>query len=300
MTEGHTTEDSGPTSPAEPQIRRSAWEPFTPPGLAAFAKATPGRVFLLVATTALIAAATVVWFLNTAWFPAIRAAIHELPSQGQIRNQELNTPRTSTDPLAEHRYLGFVVLQGDQRGDLNSHVVVKFRKRTVDVCSIFGCLRFPYPRGWVVEFNRTDFEPGWGAWQPFVTALVAIGTFVGVLVLCFGLGFFYSFAVWIIARVYRRDLTWRGSWRICSAGLIPGVLLFALAVWLYGFGILDVLQFFVLSVVQFVLGWICIAFAAHVLPPAAAPKSGLGNPFATVVAGRKADASTASDDHRQN
>src|SRR5215211_6196262 len=153
MTEGQpTTKDDGPTPPAEPQIRRVAWEPFSPQGLAAFANATFGRVFLLVATVALMGAATVVWFLDTAWFPAIRAAIHELPAQGHITNQELNTPRTTTEPLAEHRYLGFVVLLGEDRGDssLNSHVAVKFRKRTVEVCSIFGCMRFGYPRGWVI------------------------------------------------------------------------------------------------------------------------------------------------------
>src|SRR6266516_4646831 len=105
-----STKAEGTGSTAELPSPPSAWQPFTPRGLAAFSKGSFGRLLLLLCTTGLIAAATVVWFLQTAWFPAIRAAIHELPPQGQIVRQELKTPRVSTEPLSEHRFLGFVVL----------------------------------------------------------------------------------------------------------------------------------------------------------------------------------------------
>jgi len=141
--------DSTPTA--------AAWQPFTPRGLAAFATASFGRLFLLLCTTALIFAGTVIWFLNTAWYPAIRAAIHELPAQGQIVRQKLHTSRKSAAPLAEHRFLGFVVIVPPATdADLNSHIAVKFRPRAVDICSIFGYWRVPYPRGWIIDFNRTD------------------------------------------------------------------------------------------------------------------------------------------------
>src|SRR5580765_7357181 len=143
MTESERSQDldkSGPPSSAEPPKAPFAWQPFTPRGLAAFAKATFGRLFLVVCTTALIATGTTVWFLNTAWFPTIRAAVHELPEQGQIVDGTLNTPRATSDPLAEHRFLGFVVLVSQSAtGDLSSHIAVKFRKTNYEICSIFGC-----------------------------------------------------------------------------------------------------------------------------------------------------------------
>src|SRR4051812_30965601 len=145
-------QDNGSNNP--PTKSAVAWQPFTPRGLVAFAKTTFGPVLLLLSTTALITAGSLVWFQNTAWFPTIRAAIHELPDQGEIVNQKLNTPRVTAEPLAEHRWLGFVVLVGKPAsGDLNSHIVVKFRKATCEVCSLFGCLRLDYPRGYSIEFN---------------------------------------------------------------------------------------------------------------------------------------------------
>ena len=259
---------------------RPAWQPFTPKGLAAFSTTTFGRVFLLLCVTALIGAGTFVWFLHTAWYPAIRAAIHELPAQGQIIHQELNTPRVSSEPLAEHRFLGFVVLIGDAREtDLNSHIGVKFRKKGVDVCSLFGCWRLAYPPGWTIEFNRTDLEPGWGAWEPVVTVIAALGTFLGLLIIWFALGSLYCLAPWIVARVHKRHLTLAGSWRMCSASVVPGTFLLVAAIWLYGLGVLDLLQFFVLAIVHIILAWLCIVFAWRALP-GATPKSILNNPFA--------------------
>jgi hypothetical protein len=89
---GQSSQDAGSTSASDPKNPPSAWQPFTPRGLVAFAKAGSGRVLILLCAVGLISAGTVVWFLNTAWFPAIRAAIHELPTQGQISHRELNTP----------------------------------------------------------------------------------------------------------------------------------------------------------------------------------------------------------------
>ena len=268
-----STEQAGDDSPR-------AWQPFTPRGLAAFANASFGRLFLLLCSVALISAGSVVWFLNTAWYPAIRAAIHELPPQGKITQQVLHTSRTSSTPLAEHHFLGFVVLVPPVTDvDLNSHIVVKFRVRAVDICSIFGYCRIPYPRGWIIDFNRTDLEPGWGAWEPIVTALGAATTFSGLLIIWFALGFIYSFVPWLFAWLTKRKLPWIGSWRICTAGLIPGGLLFVGAIFLYGLGVLDLLQFLVLFVLHFLLAWLCVGLAVRTIPTASRPTTTGLNPF---------------------
>jgi len=59
-----------------------AWQPITPRGVAAFARASWGRVLLVQFLCALAAATAVVWFLETAWFPAVTEAIRQLPPPG--------------------------------------------------------------------------------------------------------------------------------------------------------------------------------------------------------------------------
>ena len=66
-----------------------AWQPFTPRGIAAFAHATFGRLFLLQVVFALLAAGAVIWFLRTAWCPPVREAIRNLPASGAIPTRRI-------------------------------------------------------------------------------------------------------------------------------------------------------------------------------------------------------------------
>ena len=61
-----------------------AWEPLTPRGVAAFARASFERLFVVQAVFALIAAAAVVWVLSDGIFPVIDAAIDQLPDAGGL------------------------------------------------------------------------------------------------------------------------------------------------------------------------------------------------------------------------
>jgi hypothetical protein len=280
MTQGQASKKAPPSSSLEPRSEPTAWQPFTPQGIASFARTTLGRVLTLLCVVALLTSGSAVWFLKTAWFPTIRAAIQELPNEGQISHQELKTPRTTTDPLAEHRFLGFVVLVSQGEGtDLSSHIAVKFRKQTFELCSIFGCARFRYPADWNIEFSRLALEARWGAWEPVITAIAAIGSFLGLLSLWIVVGFVYSFIPWLIALIKKRDLTWAGSWRMCCAALMPGALLFVLGIWIYGLGMLHVLQFVIVAVAQIVAGWVWIGFGVRVLPARPPRARRKANPF---------------------
>ena len=61
-----------------------AWEPITPRGVAAFARASFERLFVVQAVVALLGAAAIVWVLSNGIFPTIDAAIAQLPDTGQI------------------------------------------------------------------------------------------------------------------------------------------------------------------------------------------------------------------------
>ena len=151
-----------------------AWQPLTVRGVAAFARASLGRLLLVQFIVALLAAGTVVWFLHKAWFPTIGEAIRRLPPQGEIRSGRLDWQGATPARLAEGRFLAIAV-DLDHTGEARSpaHVQVEFGRTDCKVFSLLGYVQGAYPRGWAVAFNRTELGPWWGAWAPAILAIVA-------------------------------------------------------------------------------------------------------------------------------
>jgi hypothetical protein len=257
-----------------------AWQPLTPRGVATFARASLGRLLLVQLIVALLAAAVTVWFLLTAWFPAITEAIRRLPDQGEIRRGTLIWRGDSPQLLAEGRFLAFAV-------DLNhagtarspAHIQVEFGQTDVKIFSLFGFVARKYPSGWTVAFNRTELEPHWGAWAPEVLALSAAAVIAGLLTTWALLATSYCLPAWLTAFYADRDLSWGGSWRLAGASLMPGALFLLVVVVLYGLAALDLIHLLLGVAGHLLIGWVYLFVSVCRLPshPAGAPAA--GNPF---------------------
>ena len=257
-----------------------AWQPLTPRGVAAFSRASLGRLLLIQFIVALLAAASVIWFLATVWFPATRGAIRQLPDTGFIQDQQLSSPRLSTEPLVENRFVAFVVnVDGIGIPSFATDVRVEFHRRNFAMCSLLGCLRFDYPQGSTVQFNRPELESWWAAWELTIYSAAGIAVVFGV------------FASWLllaaiycpIARIYAffkdRQLTLRGSWNLASAALLPGALLMAAGIVLYGLGLIDLVQLLILWALHLILGWVYLFVSPLRLPRASDAAPARRNPF---------------------
>ena len=91
-------------------------------------------------------------------------------------------------------------------------------------------------------FNRTELEPLWGAWAMeclFIAGAVAAFAF---LLSWWLLATIYFLPVWLLGFFANRDLNFRQSWRLAGAALLPGALLMAAGILLYGFGFLDLVS----------------------------------------------------------
>ncbi len=281
MAQAPSRVDDSEGAQAEARQRKVAWEPLTPRGVAAFSKATFGRLLLVELVIALLAAGVVVWCLATAWVPTVREAIHQLPEQGAIRNGELTSPRTSREPLASGRNLTFVVA-ADGRADwvASGGLRIEFHQRYLRVCSLLGCAVVDYPRDWRVEFNRLELEPWWGAWEPVLLGITAVVVVLGLLM---GWGLRASVFCWIvrlIAFFNDRDLNVAGSWRLAAATAMPGALLLTAGILLHGLGAFDLIHLLILAVVHLVLGWVYLIVCPLSLPRLPAARGRLANPFA--------------------
>lgn len=289
-------DESSPSSDTRPSTSEDrplspAWQPLTPRGVAAFSRAPLGRLFLVQLIVALLVAGSVIWFLATVWFPATREAIRQLPDAGLIQNQQLSSPRSISAPLVENRFLAFIVnLDGTGTPSLATDLRVEFHRQNFALCSLLGCLRIDYPRGSTVQFNRPELESWWAAWE--LTMYSAAGIAVVV----------WLFATWLVlatlycpvARMYAffkdRQLTVLGSWKLASAALLPGALLTAAGIVLYGLGLIDLLQFLFLWALHLMVGWVYLFVSPLRLPrasdgatvprdPFAKPKPASANPF---------------------
>jgi len=254
--------------------------------VAAFAHAPSGRLFLVQFLVALLVAAAVVWFLHDAWFPIARQAIAHLPDSGEIRAGKLEWPGHSPRLLAEGRFLAFSVDLAHS-GEIRSpaHVQVEMGKEVFSVHSLLGYLEVKYPGSWRVAFNREELAPWWGAWQPPLLGLAALGVVAGLMITWCVLATFYAFPAWVLIFFADRDLKPMECWRLAGATLMPGGLLLAAGIMGYDFGVLDLVGLGFILAGHFVLGWIYLFISPLFLPRSAPVTEVAKNPFGRSRAG---------------
>ena len=257
-----------------------AWLPLTPRGVALFARAKLGRLWLVQFIVALFAAAVTVWVVNRAWLPVVRDAIHQLPAQGEIRGGLLNWRGESPCLLAEGHWLAFSV-DTNRTGEIRSpaHVQVEFHEDGFSIHSFLGYAEEFYPRDWTAEFNRTRLEPGWGAWKPMLLAGVVLAVLAGLAVSWTALATVYFLPVWLAGYFANRDLNFRSSWKLAGAALMPGALFLTGAIFIYGLGLIDLVQLGGALVTHFIIGWIYVFLAPFFVSKNSGGAPPKGNPF---------------------
>ncbi|HWI56658.1 MAG TPA: hypothetical protein VNZ22_05495 [Bacillota bacterium] len=257
-----------------------AWQPLTPRGVAAFARASFGRLLLVQILVALLAAGAILWFVHQAWFPVIDQAIQQLPPKGEISSGRLNWPEGSQKALAENHFLALTVdLQHQGKARSPAHVQVEFGQTDCEVFSLFGFALGAYPKEGIMAFNQPELAPWWGAWAPAILAIIAGLVISGLFASWTLLATLYSGPVWLVAFFADRDLTLNQSRRLAGAALMPGALFFTGAIVLYGLAVLDLVQLTAAAVVHLVITWGYLFASPLLLPrrPDVAPAN--ANPF---------------------
>ena len=257
-----------------------AWEPLTPRGVAAFARAPAGRLFVVQLVVALLTAGLTVWLLAEAWFPVVRSAIEQMPEGGEIRSGQLVWPGETPMRLAANRFVAFGVdLTHSGRLAREAQLQVEFGGSDCRVMTAPGYyVVLEYPTDTRVAFNRTELQPWWGAWEPWLMAGAGLGVAAGLPMAWLLLATFYSLPGWVIAFVENRDLTLGQSWRMAGAALMPGALFLTFAMVAYGLGAVDLIELGALWGLHFLIGWVYVAIGPLFLAANDKPEK-RGNPF---------------------
>ena len=263
-------------APAESPL---AWEPLTPRGVAAFARARLSRLLLVQFVIASLASAAVVWFLSDGCFPTVRAAIRNLPVTGAIRSGRLDWPGNPPQVLAEGRFLAFIV-DPNHSGRIQSpaDMQIEFGRETIRVFSLLGYAEWNYPSDWTIAFNRTELEPLWGAWEPEWLGITLLAAVAGLMLLWAVLATVYFLPAWLAGFFVNRNLNLRGSWKLAGAALMPGALLLTAGIVLFALAALDLVQFCFLFGAHVALGWVYL-FLSQLFLPRIGLTAPQGNPF---------------------
>jgi hypothetical protein len=258
----------------------TAWEPLTPLGVAAFARAPLRRLLLVQLIVAALVGGTVVWLLRDAYFPTISAAIAQLPAAGEIRSGKMDWRGASPQLLAEGQFLALSV-DPEHTGEIRSpaHVQIEFGKTNLLIHSLLGYAEVDYPRGWIIAVNRTELSPLWGAWRPWLQVATVFGVVVYLLVNWWVLATIYSVPVWLIGFFANRELGWRASWRLAGAALLPGAFVMILGLSFYDLGAFDLVRLSFVFFAHLVVGWIYLGVSFFFIPRMGNLTKPKANPF---------------------
>ena len=263
-----------------------ASEPITPRGVAAFAHAHVGRLWLVQLVAASLVAVAVLWFFNDSCAPTIAKAIRNLEDSGEIHTGELSWTGASPQVLAEERVLAFDIdLNHSGRIHCISDVQVEFGRDSIRIFftlpDYYVDIPYPYnPADQVIPISRDDLEPLWGAWLVEIQAILVLSVVVVLLVWWTVLATVYWLPVWLVGWLTDRELGLLQSWRLAGASLLPGALLLALGIFLYDFGVLDLVQFTFVFTAHLLMSWLYL-FVSLLFLPRREVKAVKKNPFET-------------------
>jgi hypothetical protein len=242
----------------------AAWHPLTFGGVAGFAGASLGRLLATELVTAIMVAASVVWFLHRAYCPVILRAIQQMPETARVANGALQgVPDTL---IAESKFLTIVALPQAGR-EIGQDADLQIQLRQHDLCA--GSIFWPdwgpdfeYGRGTAINLARSNLEPWWSAWQPVLLIGAAVAVTLSLLLLWAVVAAIYMVPAKFIAWFADRYLSWGAAWRLASAALLPGALVAVGAVILYGWSVIDLVGLSFFGAVHLVIGWIYLAVGA--------------------------------------
>jgi hypothetical protein len=257
---------SGGAEDAKPPPR--TWQPLTFGGVAACARARVGPLLAAQLAAAMMVGACAVWFFHRAYCPVILQAIQKMPETARVAEGQLQgVPETL---VSESRFLAIVVAPR-LGGDIGQDADVQIQLRQTDFCA--GTIfrpdwgwAMPYGKGAAGGLGRSNLEPWWGAWEPMLLAAAGAAVVVMMLVLWAVPALVYTAPARFIAWFADRQLSWSGAWRLASAAMLPGTLVVAGAIILYGCAVADLVGLSFFAAVQMIIGWVYLIGGACKAP----------------------------------
>jgi hypothetical protein len=263
----------------EQPLNQKLLNPLTPAGVARFARASFGKMLSIGFVFACMAGAAVIWLAAKCWSPAISEAVEALPANSVIEAGQFFWPEKLPRLLGANEFLSIEVNPGNERAQSKpSDIAIILEPHIFRLGSLFGYTSLPYPQRWVIQCNRDSMSPLWGAWQPAILLALGLGTALGLLISWALFALLYSFYPWLIAALFKRDLSLGQAWKVSYAAMFPGSILVTFSLLLYLHDEISLVFFLILFAAHFPLAWLYIFLASFCFKKAESNEP-LENPF---------------------
>jgi hypothetical protein len=258
-----------------------SWLPFTPGGIVALARFRRGRLFRVQCVGAALLVGSFLWFLNAAWYPVIETAASQLPAQAGIRAGVLEWTGPTPIRLAENQFLS-VTVDPDRTASPRSttDIEIELGAHELRARSLLGYVAWPYSTRYRVDLSRTEFQAWWGAWRQPLLAMVGVAALLVVFFTWTLLALLYAPVAHIIGFYADRTAPFHVSWRLAMAALLPGSVVLAGVIILYGLQQIDLIGLLFGVTLHLVIGWLYLLVSPLALPyHSNSTKRRKGNPF---------------------
>lgn len=277
MASGSANRPAGAPPPSAVPSFPRPWQPLTPRGVAAFARASLPHVYGFQGLVAFISCLAVTALLGMGVLPVARDLIGQLPEEGALRHGDLVLGEDAVLRVAQNSWLGLSLDTGPApRAGLPTELSVVFGRQSLRLCSPFGCLSQPYPPNAQAPISRVDMQAGLEAWQPLILGASAFLSACLLLVTWWVLATAYCLVPRVMAFFGDRDLDLPGAWKLSAASLLPAALVLDAAIvglaleWI---GLPQVLTAFVLHLL---VPFVFMGLAVWTLPLREAPAPAFG------------------------
>lgn len=267
--------EAAPPSPGP----AAGWQPLTFGGVASFAIARAGRVWLVQLIMAAVISVSIVWFVHRAYFPVLWQAIGKLPETAGIYDGRLHGLSDNQESGSKFLVLAATPLPAHEIGQ-GADLQIQLRQSDFCAVSLFRPdwgLAFPYGAT-VLSLSPSNLGPWLGAWTPMLLAGLGAAVMALLLASWIALATCYCGPAKLIALLADRELGWGGAWKLCAAALMPGAVMMLMAILLYAWQGIDLTGLAFFEIAHLITGWIYFPFAVLKLPRVT-PKSPPGNPF---------------------
>jgi hypothetical protein len=241
--------------------------PITIGQVARFASASFGRVMSLTLGMALVAALVVAHFMAMSWWPAVRAAAAAMPDGTIIRDGRLVWPGAAVQALAENRFLAITAVpRGAHPLPTAADLSLELREDGVDAASLLGYTFVPYPRQLDLRLTSRVLTAQLDAWHPHILAWTGLLTFFGLIGTWLTGGMLLALPLLSYSLLGERRGTFLGCWRLAIAAFVPGTLLGLLAVLLYTYQQVALVEVLLMAGVASLLTVLLLVVAPLKLP----------------------------------
>lgn len=251
---------------------------MTPGGVASYANAPLGQLISTQGAVAFLLWLTSMFYLSQSWAPAIDSTIEQIPLGARIHEGRLLIPSREPVIFSDNRLVGIVWAKEGAPGP-TSDIEIRLMPDECRIATMIGYLPLPYPPYDSQPIEKDTLSPRWGAWRPAIIPLVAGAFTLFIWASWVVLAAIYAWPI-RVAIFFRDKLTSRlGSWKLCSAALMPGALLLTAAILFYTLGRIPIAGLIIAFASHFVLGWIFVFSGAVALPLIPEAERMRGNPF---------------------